>query len=59
MITDSFILDNKSFTGQMITLDGGEHLKWLTRKNEYFIWGITDNIITINNETINDNCMNN
>jgi len=33
----NFILDNKSFTGQMITLDGGEHLKWLKRKNEYFI----------------------
>jgi len=33
----NFILKNKSFTGQMITLDGGEHLKWSKRKSENFI----------------------
>ena len=24
----NFIIKNNSFTGQMIVLDGGEHLKW-------------------------------
>ena len=33
----NFILNNKSFTGQMITLDGGEHLKWPKRKSEKFV----------------------
>jgi len=32
-----FILNNKSFTGQMITLDGGEHLNWSKRKSKKFI----------------------
>jgi NAD(P)-dependent dehydrogenase (short-subunit alcohol dehydrogenase family) len=31
-----FILDSPSFTGQMITLDGGEHLDWIKSENKNF-----------------------
>ena len=31
-----FIIDNDSFTGQMIVLDGGEHLKWEISKEEKY-----------------------
>ena len=31
-----FIIFSYSFTGQMITLDGGEHLKWEVKKNKIY-----------------------
>ena len=31
-----FIIDIPSFTGQMITLDGGEHLDWIKKENKNF-----------------------
>jgi NAD(P)-dependent dehydrogenase (short-subunit alcohol dehydrogenase family) len=31
-----FIIDMPSFTGQMITLDGGEHLDWIKKENKNF-----------------------
>ena len=33
----TFILNNKSFTGQMLVLDGGEHLKWGRKSNKIYI----------------------
>ena len=33
----NFILRNQSYTGQMLILDGGEHLKWRKKKNKRFI----------------------
>ena len=31
-----FILNASSFTGQMITLDGGEHLDWIKPEDRNF-----------------------
>ena len=31
-----FIIDIPSFTGQMITLDGGEHLDWIKKEDKNF-----------------------
>ena len=31
-----FIINLPSFTGQMITLDGGEHLDWIKKENKNF-----------------------
>ena len=31
-----FILNSASFTGQMITLDGGEHLDWIKSEDRNF-----------------------
>jgi len=33
----NFIMKNNSFTGQMIVLDGGEHLKWEESKDKKFV----------------------
>ena len=33
----NFIIKNNSFTGQMIVLDGGEHLKWEESKDKKFV----------------------
>ena len=33
----NFIINNNSFTGQMIVLDGGEHLKWEEIKDKKFV----------------------
>mgnify|MGYP003311048773 FL=1 len=33
----NFIIKNNSFTGQMIVLDGGEHLKWEESKDRKFV----------------------